>query len=69
MQGYAAKCRRPQGNPAIALGALHYVMLVKGFQIEPIVYLCIVIMLLALRQSGFKWPVAAFKTRAVNDPT
>ena len=55
--------------PVALFAVVHYLWLVKGFQIEPIVYLCIVIMLLALRQSGFKWPVAAFKTRAVNDPT
>ena len=31
------------------LGALHFVMLVKGFQLEPLVYMGIVIGLLALR--------------------
>ena len=31
------------------LGALHFVMLVKGFQIEPLVYLALVLGLLALR--------------------
>ena len=35
--------------PAIALGALHYVMLVKGFQIEPLAYLAVILTLLALR--------------------
>ncbi len=32
-----------------ALGATHFVMLVKGFQIEPLVYLGIVLALLAMR--------------------
>lgn len=31
------------------LGGLHYVMLAKGFQIEPLVYLAVIIGLLALR--------------------
>ena len=35
--------------PAVLLGALHYVMLVKGFQIEPLIYMGAVVVLLALR--------------------
>ncbi|MEM6595901.1 MAG: protein-methionine-sulfoxide reductase heme-binding subunit MsrQ [Pseudomonadota bacterium] len=35
--------------PAAILGALHYVWLAKGFQIEPLVYLGLVLFLLALR--------------------
>ena len=35
--------------PAAALGGLHFVMLSKGFQIEPLVYLGIILLLLALR--------------------
>lgn len=35
--------------PAVLLGGIHFVMLVKGWQIEPLVYLAIVIGLLALR--------------------
>ena len=31
------------------LGAVHYVMLAKGFQVEPLVYLCVVLLLLGLR--------------------
>ncbi len=38
--------------PAILLGALHYVMLAKGFQLEPLVYLGIVLALLGLRLAG-----------------
>lgn len=38
--------------PIAVLGAVHYLWLVKGFQIEPLVYLGIVIGLLALR---IKW--------------
>ena len=40
--------------PAVLLGALHYVMLAKGFQIEPLVYLGVVILLLALRLPRFE---------------
>lgn len=35
--------------PAALLGALHYVMLAKGFQMEPLIYLGIVLILLAAR--------------------
>ncbi len=35
--------------PAAFLGALHYVMLAKGFQIEPLIYLTLVLVLLGLR--------------------
>ncbi|MBY4893890.1 protein-methionine-sulfoxide reductase heme-binding subunit MsrQ [Rhodobacteraceae bacterium N5(2021)] len=35
--------------PAAVLGAVHYVWLVKGFQIEPLVYLAITVALLAFR--------------------
>lgn len=38
------------------LGALHFVMLVKGFQLEPLVYLLLVLVLLAAR---FKWRSSA----------
>ncbi len=34
---------------AVLLGGLHYVMLVKGFQIEPLVYMGLILGLLALR--------------------
>lgn len=37
---------------AVILGGVHYVMLVKGWQIEPILYLCAVAALLAMR---LKW--------------
>ncbi|WP_323776911.1 protein-methionine-sulfoxide reductase heme-binding subunit MsrQ, partial [Leisingera sp.] len=40
------------------LGALHYVMLVKGFQIEPLLYLGAVVVLLVLRL-----PAAQFRKR------
>lgn len=39
--------------PAVFLGGLHYVMLVKGFQIEPLIYLTVIVVLLALRLFGF----------------
>ncbi|WP_083100717.1 protein-methionine-sulfoxide reductase heme-binding subunit MsrQ [Pseudophaeobacter leonis] len=35
--------------PAAILGGLHYVMLAKGFQIEPLIYLAAILALLALR--------------------
>ncbi|MDA7966730.1 protein-methionine-sulfoxide reductase heme-binding subunit MsrQ [Ruegeria sp.] len=35
--------------PVALLGGLHYVMLAKGFQIEPLIYLAVIIGLLALR--------------------
>ncbi|WP_171126114.1 MULTISPECIES: protein-methionine-sulfoxide reductase heme-binding subunit MsrQ [unclassified Ruegeria] len=35
--------------PAAILGGLHYVMLAKGFQIEPLIYLSVILALLALR--------------------
>ena len=37
---------------AALLGAVHFVMLVKGFQIEPLVYLGLTILLLVLRLPG-----------------
>lgn len=38
----------------VVLGALHFVMLAKGFQIEPLVYLALVLVLLALRLPRFE---------------
>ena len=35
--------------PAVLLGAIHFVMLRKGLQIEPLIYLLVVVALLALR--------------------
>lgn len=35
--------------PVAVLGAVHYVLLVKGFQIEPLVYLAMILLLLVLR--------------------
>jgi sulfoxide reductase heme-binding subunit YedZ len=35
--------------PAAILGALHYIWLAKGFQIEPLVYMALILGLLALR--------------------
>ena len=35
--------------PVAVLGALHFVMLAKGFQIEPLIYLAVILGLLALR--------------------
>ena len=34
---------------AALLGGVHFLMLVKGFQIEPLIYLAIIVGLLALR--------------------
>ncbi len=41
------------------LGAVHYVMLAKTWQIEPLVYLAIILALLALRRKGPRRRVAA----------
>ena len=40
--------------PAVLLGALHYVMLARGFQIEPLVYMGTALVLLALRLPKFE---------------
>lgn len=37
--------------PAAVLGGIHYLWLVKGFQLEPIIYLVIIIGLLAVRRN------------------
>ncbi|MEW2911801.1 protein-methionine-sulfoxide reductase heme-binding subunit MsrQ [Leisingera sp. JC11] len=40
---------------AAVLGAVHFVMVSKGFQIEPLIYLGLVLFLLALRLAGSRW--------------
>lgn len=45
---------------AAFLGGLHYVMLAKGFQIEPLIYLAIILGLLSLR---LPMPVTLFRSR------
>ncbi|UWQ54033.1 protein-methionine-sulfoxide reductase heme-binding subunit MsrQ [Leisingera caerulea] len=40
---------------AAVLGAVHFVMLAKGFQIEPLIYLGLVLFLLALRVPYSRW--------------
>jgi sulfoxide reductase heme-binding subunit YedZ len=40
--------------PAAFLGALHYALLVKGFQLKPLVFLALVLVLLLLRLPGLK---------------
>ena len=47
---------------AAVLGAVHFVMLVKGFQIEPLVYLGIILALLGLRMIPRKRRVAVRQT-------
>lgn len=44
--------------PAVALGALHYVWLAKGFQLEPLIYAVVIGVLLALR-----WKTPNFRQR------
>ncbi|MFQ1701541.1 protein-methionine-sulfoxide reductase heme-binding subunit MsrQ [Loktanella agnita] len=39
--------------PAAILGAVHYLWLVKGFQIEPIIYLVVILALIATRYVSF----------------
>ncbi|MGR3821258.1 MAG: protein-methionine-sulfoxide reductase heme-binding subunit MsrQ [Salipiger marinus] len=44
--------------PVAVLGALHFVLLAKGFQIEPLIYLTLALLLVALRGRGlWPWPV------------
>ncbi len=50
--------------PAAILGALHYVWLAKGFQIEPLVYLAILIGLVAYRYRPKKRSKNQVMTRA-----
>ncbi len=38
--------------PAVALGALHFVWVRKGLQLEPLIYMAVILLLLALR----RWP-------------
>lgn len=45
--------------PAALLGGIHYLWLVKGFQIEPIIYLVIILGLLASRRVWVRKTVAA----------
>lgn len=45
--------------PAAVLSALHYLWLVKGFQIEPIVYAALIVGLIALRYAPKRKPVRA----------
>ena len=40
--------------PAALLGGAHYVMLAKGFQVEPLLYLAVIVFLLALRLPGIQ---------------
>ena len=42
--------------PAAILGALHYVWLAKGFQLEPMLYMAAILGLLALRRRGASRP-------------
>ncbi|SMH46429.1 protein-methionine-sulfoxide reductase heme-binding subunit MsrQ [Maritimibacter sp. HL-12] len=46
--------------PAVLLGAVHFVMLRKGWQIEPLVYLAIAVILLALRLR-IRWVTAVMR--------
>ncbi|WP_108814054.1 protein-methionine-sulfoxide reductase heme-binding subunit MsrQ [Loktanella sp. Alg231-35] len=45
--------------PAAVLGAIHYLWLVKGFQLEPIIYLVVILGLLSLRMKWNRARVAA----------
>lgn len=40
--------------PAAVLGAVHFVLLAKGFQIKPLIYLGVIVFLLALRLPQFR---------------
>ncbi|WP_296427055.1 protein-methionine-sulfoxide reductase heme-binding subunit MsrQ [Yoonia sp.] len=41
--------------PAAILGGVHYLWLVKGFQIEPIIYLIVILGLVATRYTSIGW--------------
>jgi sulfoxide reductase heme-binding subunit YedZ len=45
--------------PAAVLGGIHYLWLVKGFQLEPIIYLGVICGLLAVRRFGTRQVTAA----------
>ncbi len=51
---------------AAILGGVHYVMLAKGFQIEPLVYLGVILALLALRLRGVSLPKFLQGSRALS---
>ena len=40
--------------PAVILGGVHFVWLVKGWQLEPLIYLAVILALLATRLSGLR---------------
>jgi len=42
--------------PAALLGAVHFILLAKGFQWEPIFYAGIILVLLGLRVNWAQWP-------------
>lgn len=44
--------------PAVLMGSVHYVMLVKGWQIEPLIYLAIVVVLLVMRKLPRRRPAS-----------
>ncbi|MEM6307644.1 MAG: protein-methionine-sulfoxide reductase heme-binding subunit MsrQ [Pseudomonadota bacterium] len=51
--------RLHQATYAVAiLGAVHFIMLTKGFQLEPVIYLCLVVVLLALRLVPHRKPAS-----------
>lgn len=52
---------------AISLGAVHHVMLVKGWQIEPFMYLAAIVLLLAVRSDGLTWRILK-NSRQANEP-
>ena len=54
--GSAAWCKLHKLTyPAAVLGAVHYLWLVKGFQMEPLIYLAVIVGLILIRQ---KWAKA-----------
>ncbi|MEO1308986.1 MAG: protein-methionine-sulfoxide reductase heme-binding subunit MsrQ [Pseudomonadota bacterium] len=57
--GSAAWCKLHKLTYAVAiLGSLHYIMLVKGWQVEPFLYLVVILTLLLLRLKVFQRRVA-----------
>lgn len=48
--------------PAALLGGVHYVMLVKGFQVEPLIYLGVIIVLLVMRLPWARLRLASLRS-------
>ena len=48
---------------AVILGGVHYIWLVKGIQVEPLIYMAVILGLLALRFPKRKQPVTMVSSK------